>query len=264
MKHVIVHQIGRDKMTRLWHATSDNLLLYVYEGSGSIVFDEKIYPIKKGALCFIKKGCNHYTMPYDNTCYDRSKLFFSAQLSSKIGSLVPTDRMLARISESKVIYAEIPPSHQLLLEEFFLQAQKAPSFGDAEDLMFASSLLALLAYLEKYRTENIFTPKNFCENVVNYINNNISNEIKIEHLCDLTFVSKYHLCRSFKKTTGMTIMKYILHTRLTLSKEQLYKNNLSIQRIATDCGFSSLSYFSRVFKDAYGETPSEFRRKKGV
>ena len=74
-------------------------------------------------------------------------------------------------------------------------------------------------------------------------------------------MSKYHLCRRFKNITGFTIMEYILKTRLAAAKNMLKTESISITEISEKCGFSSVSYFSRVFKEHTGITAIAYRKE---
>ena len=73
-------------------------------------------------------------------------------------------------------------------------------------------------------------------------------------------VSKFHLCRCFREHTGMTVMDYILSTRIILAKNELTKTDESILCISEKCGFSSVSYFCRVFHRKEGCTPLQYRK----
>ena len=55
-------------------------------------------------------------------------------------------------------------------------------------------------------------------------------------------------------------MEYILKSRIALAKELLYTSKKSISEISEDCGFSSLSYFSRSFKAEVGLTPLQYHK----
>ena len=74
-------------------------------------------------------------------------------------------------------------------------------------------------------------------------------------------MSKYHFCRQFKQHIGLTVMKYILRTRITLAKIDLVKTNLSVSEISEKNGFSSVSYFCRIFNETEGCSPLQFRKK---
>ena len=59
----------------------------------------------------------------------------------------------------------------------------------------------------------------------------------------------------------MTVMEYVLKTRLVMAKELLCKEKTSVTEVAARCGFSGLSYFSRVFKEETGLTPLAYRKQ---
>lgn len=59
----------------------------------------------------------------------------------------------------------------------------------------------------------------------------------------------------------MTVMKYILKMRIVLAKMDLKKTNLSVSEISGKYGFSSVSYFSRMFKEEENCSPLQYRKK---
>lgn len=69
-----------------------------------------------------------------------------------------------------------------------------------------------------------------------------------------------HLARAFREEFGVTIGEYIRGLRLRRSAEELAGSDKPLSRIATECGFSDQSHFTRTFKKATGETPLEYRR----
>ncbi|MBR2181136.1 MAG: helix-turn-helix transcriptional regulator [Oscillospiraceae bacterium] len=71
--------------------------------------------------------------------------------------------------------------------------------------------------------------------------------------------SKSHLKALFKKNTGYSIMDYYTHLKLERAKILINEGNLSISDIAELLGYSSIHYFSRVFKAKTGITPTEFK-----
>lgn len=73
-------------------------------------------------------------------------------------------------------------------------------------------------------------------------------------------VSRFHFCRAFKQSMGMTPHAFIARCRLEQSMDMLRTSNLSATEIAMECGFASPSHFTVAFKRAYGANPREFRR----
>ena len=67
-------------------------------------------------------------------------------------------------------------------------------------------------------------------------------------------------CRSFKQSMGLSPHRYLLAHRVNRAKEMMNDQHLSLTDIALDCGFSSSSQFSVVFKKITGMSPREFRR----
>ena len=83
----------------------------------------------------------------------------------------------------------------------------------------------------------------------------------MDEICREIHISKYYFCRKFKKTTGFTVMDYVLKTRIVAAKGLLSETELSISEISNRCGFGSISYFCRVFKEHTGLTPLQYRKK---
>jgi AraC family transcriptional regulator len=67
-------------------------------------------------------------------------------------------------------------------------------------------------------------------------------------------------CRGFKQSTGLSPHRYMLVHRVNRAKEMMDDQRLSLTEIALECGFSSSSQFSVVFKKIAGMSPREFRR----
>ncbi|MFA0964385.1 ATP-binding protein [Roseivirga sp. BDSF3-8] len=74
-------------------------------------------------------------------------------------------------------------------------------------------------------------------------------------------ISKSQLYRKLKALTGMSVNHYIRSLRLQKSCQLLIHQPLSLKEITFTCGFSSQSYFTRSFKEAYGCTPGEYRQQ---
>lgn len=80
-----------------------------------------------------------------------------------------------------------------------------------------------------------------------------------ERMLALSKKSREHLSRSLKKYYGVTVTDYINILRINYASNLLLNTNIPIIDICFECGFQSLSYFYRIFKEKNGLTPSDFR-----
>lgn len=259
MEEIIVHQIGKDALYKTWHASKEHLLMYVHSAAGSIVTAERMYPLKQGTLVFLAAGTYHYTMPDDPQQYDRSKLIISPENFDKICALVQGNDILTFFSGKAVVYGEIGAQDRETVERIFAQMRTCKN-TDEEALMLLSCCMQLLVFLHKYITESTVSAMGFMENAIRYVNENIASDLTVDTICAQVNMSKYYFCRKFKAHIGITVMEYILKTRLTLAKNELKKTGLSISQISEKFGFSSMSYFCRVFKEDCGMTPLQYRK----
>ena len=94
---------------------------------------------------------------------------------------------------------------------------------------------------------------------VEYIGENYNKEITVEKLASLLDLNAEYFCRIFKKATGVTSVEYINHVRIFKAEKLLTTTNESVLDISLDVGFSSVSYFNRVFKRYRGINPSAYR-----
>jgi len=256
---IVYHEIGKDSLYRTWHASDEHLLMYIYSDGGSIVSGDKVFPIQSGTLVFIAAGTYHYTMPDEPENYDRSKLTIDPRKFNEMMSAL-RGNTFASLTSKAIVYAEIPKENRDEIDIVFQQNERC-STEDEKELLIFSACMKLLFYLNKYSVESTVSAAGLMARAMDYINQNISYEIHVDHICATVGISKYHFCRQFKKHTGLTVMEYILKTRIVLAKSDLIKTKLSVTEISERNGFSSVSYFCRVFKEEEGLSPLKYRNK---
>jgi AraC-like DNA-binding protein len=98
------------------------------------------------------------------------------------------------------------------------------------------------------------------EQVIDYIDTNFKSPVTLNDICSAVKYNKYTVCHIFKTITDSTIFDYINFLRVRYAVEKLKHKNNSILEIATECGFSSATYFNRVFKNFFGCSPSVYRK----
>ena len=98
------------------------------------------------------------------------------------------------------------------------------------------------------------------EAVCDYIAQHLEQPLTLEQLSEVAHFSKYHFHRQFQVFTGINAGKYIAMMRLKRASHRLvFHPELKITDIALDAGFENSESFSRAFKNAFNQTPSQFR-----
>lgn len=89
---------------------------------------------------------------------------------------------------------------------------------------------------------------------------NLDTELSLQVLARESGYSRVHFVRMFRAATGYAPHNYLLKLRVDRVRELLANSKLSLTEIALECGFSSHSHLTRVFRQVLGATPSEYRR----
>ncbi|HSJ66318.1 MAG TPA: AraC family transcriptional regulator [Anditalea sp.] len=95
--------------------------------------------------------------------------------------------------------------------------------------------------------------------VVDYIKENIRENLNMELLSDKACMSKSHFSRSFKNELGVSPTDYILQERLKLARKYLKSTENQVQEVCFMSGFNNITYFIRAFKQEFGVTPKAFQ-----
>lgn len=102
------------------------------------------------------------------------------------------------------------------------------------------------------------------EDVVQMIDREYSSEITLESIAGKVYLSPGYLSRLFKKYKGKSIIKHITAIRLEKAGELLLTTNKKITDIGKEVGYPNFAYFSALFKNNYGKTPSQYREDHGL
>ncbi len=98
--------------------------------------------------------------------------------------------------------------------------------------------------------------------VCNYISEHLNDDLSGEKLSQVANFSRFHFHRQFTACTGLTVARYILMVRLKRAAHQLvFNKDQRIIDIAFDALFENPESFSRAFKKAFDQTPSQFRQQ---
>ena len=237
----VCQQEGRDNYYRIWHQAKENILLYVHEGQGSIVTTDRVTPFAKGTLILIGSGVDHYTLPDLSRRYVRSKIWLDdvtlSQMAALLGApFTPRDCIIGQVEKASRMFEEL-------------------------DEHPTGSCLTLLEELHHAAVPHLHKEATLVEQVIMHIHEHIGEELTVDGLRRAVPSSKSYLCRRFKAQTGLTVMQYILKTRVLLAKQRIEQGERDMAQIGESCGFSCQSHFSRTFKEETGRSPLQYRKE---
>ncbi|HKL31211.1 MAG TPA: helix-turn-helix domain-containing protein, partial [Tangfeifania sp.] len=110
--------------------------------------------------------------------------------------------------------------------------------------------------------ESTLNGQEFTERLTQIIKANLKNEqFGVTQLVREMQMSHSSLHRAVKNATGLSISQFICRVRLKKAHEFLKQKKATISEIAYDCGFHSVTYFSKCFHDFYGFSPGEVKKQ---
>ena len=93
---------------------------------------------------------------------------------------------------------------------------------------------------------------------IEYIDNNFTEISGLEDIASHVHLSPVYFQSKFKSATGVTPHNYVLDKKIRKAADLILTTDLSLSRIAYECGFSSQAYFSYIFKKRMDMTPREY------
>lgn len=148
----------------------------------------------------------------------------------------------------------------LRLTELYWAAREGKILDTYDASYFVYSFFMALKKVVDNNHSSAFIPTSIT-NAKQWIDENYANMIGQEQLAQQVGLSKYYFVRQFTKHIGISPNEYVNRKRIEKAIELLLSTNQSLEYIAQNVGYSSASYFIRVFRNLIGQTPANFRRK---
>lgn len=97
--------------------------------------------------------------------------------------------------------------------------------------------------------------------VHSYIRSHYAHPLSNRQLSDLAGYHEYHLNRLYAAATGLTLHEDLTAVRLSRAASKILSSDAPLQEIAEGCGFASYPHFSACFKQTYGSSPAQYRKR---
>ncbi|HBE02632.1 MAG: hypothetical protein A2096_02865 [Spirochaetes bacterium GWF1_41_5] len=235
-------------------------ITYIYKGQYTLIVNDVKYNLKGGDLIIVYPGEEHGSPGHPDA---RTVLYWYWALAEK-HHMFPPDmpeeelKLCRDVLGIKKRKFRGSTAIKDIMENIISVNEKN---DDLKILQFKSALTNLLINTVSLsrRQEKTISPG--IKNSLDYIENNINDDIKLAALAGTSGLSLPRFKQKFKQETGIPPGEYALLQKIKKAKILLKNNNLSITGIAFELGFASSQYFATVFKRLTGEKPGEYRRK---
>ncbi len=236
------------------HTHSTYEILFVPEGHGQCLIEGSSFPIKPGTL-FIMRPFEYHSVEMDKSQpYERYVAHFSSSaLVSEAGALL--GEIMGETNTSGKYYNAQDLSQGVY--SLFERLGTVSSLPEGERDLYLKMLLSELVVLlsasggERLKHDEV----SLGARVIRYLNENITSELSLDILAKRFFVSKYYLCRAFKKHNGISVHGYINQKRVMHAK-QLIESGETASVAAYRVGFGDYSAFYRAYVKLVGRSPS--------
>jgi AraC-like DNA-binding protein len=259
----------------------DYELMYVKEGECEVTVEGNHYYGKPGDLFLFKPNQVHSIYLLNGKTLRQPHLHFDLYYQPDSPEVKVSYRPYSMLTEQEKqwirpdIVAEMDeplPNHirlnkpgvieQLIQDIIFEFDRKFPYYETTAKGLFIQLWVLLLREIHWQRNTHLHSNWEQLDRVKNYLSHHIDHDLTLDELADLANMSKFYLCRLFKKAYGMTPIQYHVSVRLEKAKQMIQFTDQSLTLIAEELGFQSIHAFSRTFRKWEGVSPSSYRKKK--
>lgn len=229
-------------------------VLFVVSGEGKYIVEGSLFDIRPSTLMVIRPFEYHCvqlenTMPYERYVIKFTEAAVVEDALRLLHQFMKSDGTSGKYYSS----AAIPESVYSLFERFEMIGALPENERNAYAKMLLSELIILLSVSGGEQMSH--EEEELGARVIRYLNENIHRDVSLDKLARRFFVSKYYLCRAFKKHNGISVHGYINQKRVMYAK-QLIDSGETASGAAYRVGFGDYSSFYRAYVKVLGKAPT--------
>ncbi|MDD3219731.1 MAG: AraC family transcriptional regulator [Lachnospiraceae bacterium] len=247
-----------------FHYHDFNKVVFFLSGNVTYLIEGKAYYLKPGDILLVKQYDIHKPVIEASVPYERIILYIKNDyIRSLNDDVCDISTCFHEIENRSYNLIRLNTTLQTRIRDNISQlehALKSQEFGSS--LLSNSLFMQLMVYLNRIVLEKEYIEDRASlkydsqtEQILNYINQNLSQDLSIEALAERFYISKYHLMRKFKSETGYTLHNYIIQKRLLQANQYIHQGT-GIQKAAEQSGFQDYTTFSRAYKTHFGHAPT--------
>ena len=234
------------------------MFVLAYDAETEVVIERRsIHSLPNTIFCLSPEIKHHEVQSYLPPKYCAifiEKEFFEKSLSYYSKEPLYFNGLVVKIKRKKM---------NLLIRDFMSEAQHKTS-SQAMVLESIATLLTheLIRNIVAFESCEIPLSENMLINeVVKFMNISYEKEITVDDLAKRLNLSKSHFTKLFTDSMQVSPMVYLRTIRLQNAKKMLQSKELSVTEVARQCGFNSTSYFTKLFREKYKQTPKKLLKR---
>jgi AraC-like DNA-binding protein len=231
-------------------------IYYFISGNARMNIEDRFYDLSPLDLCFIYPGHFHRVIPDTSFPYERKVIRFDYSFSR---SFDPNDTLINSLQNFNILRGRDIKKSQI--DALFNEIPNFMAYTNDLRRIGCISILSRLM-LEISGVHEIClapvpeSPSNErVASIIEYINDNLSEDLSLDKISSKFFISKFYLSRIFKQNTGSSIGDFIIKKRLVLAK-RLMIGGSTPGNACIQSGFSDYSSFYKSYKKYFGTPPS--------
>ena len=244
-------------------------IYYEIEGSRRYFIEDSAYVVNAGSVVLIGENQIHKTASLGDTPSSRIVLNFSREYLERVAQAFPTVDFFAFLSEERnhlLTGLTVKQQNQIysLLQQLLAMEDETSAAADAlRRLLLGTLLLELKEHCRRQQeqtAENGRVSNHTVDQIQAYIAEHYAEKLTLTGIANQFYISPYYLSRMFKKSINLSLIEYINGVRIKAAQNLIEQSSDSIAEIAAKTGFMTTAHFRRVFKDATGLSPQQYRQ----
>lgn len=241
-----------------WHFHEEIEILWITEETKDVYIGNAFYTLHKNDIIFI----NGY-IPHKTSTPKGNRTFL---IQFNVNQFNLANRSFCReLDKPFYVFRNGSEENKILLARLDKISSEYINQKNSYQYFIVASVYEIVAILFRYRV--LTDPDNYLnadihriQPVLNYVQKHYDKQIRLDEMCRLLNVNKSYFCRLFKNATSLSFMEFLYKTRLDAAVKLLLHSEKTITEISYEVGFSSPAYFTKVFRENKGYTPSFYKK----
>lgn len=252
-----------------WHWHDELELLIVTEGAAVCATDREQTVLQTGEGCFFNSDVLHAVWKENSgLCRLHSMSFHPRLVGGAVESIFWQKYILPLVENKQFQMRKFSAEDGEILREIEGAWRSCVNEPAGYELLarnaLSSVVLRLTADLPKGAaslSRSALLREERIKLMLDYIRSHLREEITVAQIASAASVSESECVRCFRGAIHTPPIQYVKQYRLQKAAELLKETDKRINEIGEECGFQEMSYFAKAFRELYGLTPTEFRKR---